>query len=305
MTRKVAAVDCGTNSIRLLVASLDSDGHLIDHDRRLELVRLGQGVDATRRFAPEALQRTFAACEQFARVIREFECDQTWFVATSAARDVTNRQEFFDGVRERLDVEPDVIPGEQEARLSFTGALTGVPDAVDPVLVIDIGGGSTELVLGVRGLVERAVSLDMGSVRLHERFLRSDPPTPDEIVAAREFVDSLLDGCGVDLASVATFVGVAGTVTSLSAIHQELPAYDRAKVHQSHLTRTEIVALTDRLLGESAAQIEDGTCLPAKRAEVISAGALICDQIAKRAGAGEMVVSESDILDGMALEMLR
>lgn len=303
-SRTVAAVDCGTNSIRLLVASLDADGRLVEHERLLELVRLGQGVDATRRFAPEALERTFAACERYAEVIEQHHCDETWFVATSAARDVSNRDEFFAGVQQRLGVQPEVIAGELEARLSFEGALTGVPEVTDPVLVIDIGGGSTELVVGQQGHVDEAVSLDMGSVRLRERFLHDDPPTADQVSAARGYVSELLDGSGIDLDAVRSFVGVAGTVTSLSAIHQGLGEYQRDLVHGSRLTRTEITSVTERLLHLTAAEVERDTCLPAKRAEVICGGALICQEIARRTSAAELVVSENDILDGMALMML-
>ena len=304
-TAPVAVIDCGTNSIRLLVASLDADGRLVDHDRRLILNRLGQGVDATRSFAPEALERTFAACDEYAQAIAEFGAREVWFVATSAARDVSNRGEFFDGVRQRLGVEPDVIPGEEEARLSFEGALSGVPDTADPVLVIDVGGGSSELITGSRGHIDHAISLDIGSVRLRERCLTSDPPTADEVVAARLLVDELLDGSDTPFASIATFIGVAGTVTSLSAIHQGLAVYDRTKVHRSTLSRSDLTALSERLLTAPVADIIATTCLPPKRAEVICAGALIVEEIAKRVGAGQLVVSESDILDALALTLLR
>ncbi len=303
MSHRYAAVDCGTNSIRLLVADVDA-GRLVEHDRRLELVRLGQGVDATRRFHPDALARTFAACDRFAEVIERFGCDRVRFVATSAARDVSNRDEFFAGVQQRLGVAPEVIPGEEEARLSFAGALSGVADVTDPVLVIDIGGGSTELVVGSGGEVRSAVSLDMGSVRLRERFLRDDPPTGAQIEDARRFVRGLLDG-GPDLAGVRTVIGVAGTVTSLSAIDQGLAQYDRDMVHGSRMSRERIAELAERLLGLTGAEIEATTCLPAKRAEVIAGGALICDEVARRSGAGSITVSESDILDGMVLAMAR
>ncbi len=303
MSHRYAAVDCGTNSIRLLVADVDA-GRLVEHDRRLELVRLGQGVDATRRFHPDALARTFAACDRFAEVIERFGCDRVRFVATSAARDVSNRDEFFAGVQQRLGVAPEVIPGEEEARLSFAGALSGVADVTDPVLVIDIGGGSTELVVGSGGEVRSAVSLDMGSVRLRERFLRDDPPTAAQIEDARRFVRGLLDG-GPDLAGVRTVIGVAGTVTSLSAIDQGLAEYDRDMVHGSRMSRERIAELAGRLLGLTGAEIEATTCLPAKRAEVIAGGALICDEVARRSGAGSITVSESDILDGMVLAMAR
>ena len=303
MSPRYAAIDCGTNSIRLLVADSDGSGRIVEHDRRLELVRLGQGVDATHRFHPDALARTFEACEQFAGVIAELGCDRIRFVATSAARDVSNRDEFFAGVQRRLGVLAEVIPGDEEARLSYRGALSGVPDATDPVLVIDIGGGSTELVIGTEGEVRQAVSLDMGSVRLRERFLLDDPPTGDQIGRARPFVRGLLAESGLDLAGVRGFIGVAGTVTSLAAIDQGLERYDRDQVHGSRISSDRIAELAVRLLGETTAEIEAGTCLPARRAEVIAGGALICDEVARRVGAATMIVSESDILDGMVLAM--
>ena len=305
MGPRYAAIDCGTNSIRLLVADIAADRRLVERDRRLELVRLGQGVDATGRFHPDALARTFAACDHFAEVIRALGCDRIRFVATSAARDVGNRDEFFAGVEQRLGVVPEVIPGAEEALLSYTGALSGVPDAADPVLVIDIGGGSTELVVGSGGRVFSAVSLNMGSVRLRERYLRDDPPTPDQVAAAREFVSGLLDGSGVDLAAARSVVGVAGTVTSLSAIDQSLDVYDPQRVHGSRLSRTQIADLAARLLSLTGPQIEASTCLPLKRAEVIAGGALICEEIANRTAAGHLTVSENDILDGMVLAMAR
>ncbi|HSN43734.1 MAG TPA: Ppx/GppA phosphatase family protein [Propionibacteriaceae bacterium] len=300
---KVAVIDCGTNSIRLLIMSTTDRG-LVEHDRRLELVRLGQGVDATGEFHPDALARTFAACGRFAAVIAAEQCDRVRFVATSAARDARNREAFFAGVRERLGVEVEVIEGEEEARLSFNGALAGVDVTAEPVLVIDIGGGSTEHVVGsASGRIDFATSLDIGSVRVRERFLVSDPPTDAEEAQARGFVGALLDASGVDFASIRTFIGVAGTVTSLSAIHQGLTTYDRHAVHGSVLTVTDVDALTRRLLASTIADVEATTCLPLKRAEVICAGALIADEIATRVGT-PMIVSESDILDGMAHELL-
>ena len=212
----VAAIDCGTNSIRLLVlaGSRDAPQELA---REVRLARLGQGVDATGEFHPDALARTFAVCDEFAQIIRAHGAEKVRFVATSAARDVTNRQLLIDGVRERLGVEMDVIPGQEEARLSSAGALCAV-DVTPPTLILDIGGGSTELVLADgAGTIVHSVSLNVGSVRLRERFLHTDPPTPEEQRASREFVGDLLDGSGIDFAAVASAVGVAGTVTSVAA----------------------------------------------------------------------------------------
>ena len=204
---RVAAIDCGTNSIRLLVLS-GSRKAPVELVREVRLARLGQGVDATGEFHPDALARTFAVCEEYARIIREHGAEKVRFVATSAARDVSNRRLLVDGVRERLGVEVDVIPGQEEARLSSMGALCAL-DVASPTLVVDIGGGSTELVLvDGAGTILHSVSLNVGAVRLRERFLHTDPPTPGERKNARGFVGELLDGSGIDFAAVAGAVGV-------------------------------------------------------------------------------------------------
>ncbi|AXE39458.1 Ppx/GppA phosphatase family protein [Acidipropionibacterium virtanenii] len=305
---KVAAIDCGTNSIRLLIASRAADGSLVDHDRRLELVRLGEGVDATGRFSPAALERTFAACDQYAAVIRDLGAERVRFVATSAARDVLNRDEFTAGVRARLGADPEVIPGTEEASLSFSGAMSGVQVSAEPAMVIDCGGGSTELVLGRQGsggpVIESSDSLDVGSVRLRERFLHDDPPTAEQIRGARALVREMLDGSAVDPSQAATVIGVAGTLTSLSAIHQGLKVYDREKVHASRLTTDEIRGVAEVLLASTVDQVEAMGPLKRRRAEVICAGALIVEEIAARMGADEIIISESDILDGIAAQML-
>lgn len=294
-----AAVDCGTNSVRLLVCRR-SGGRLIELDRRLHLTRLGQGVDATGRFHPDALARTLAAMADFGAELDERGVRHRRVVATSAARDAANSAEFFAGVRARLGVEAEVIPGEEEARLSYAGALSALPEVAQPVLVMDIGGGSTELVPGSEVGPTRAVSLDIGSVRLRERFLHSDPPAPGEIGAARDHADVLLDSCGIDFASVASWVGVGGTVTSLSALAQGLPSYDRALVHGSVLARADLAALIGRLLELPVAQVAKLPTMVPGRADVIGAGALICATVARRVSA-ELVVSEADILDGIVL----
>ena len=303
---RVAVIDCGTNTIRLLVADPGPSMSLSEVDRRLELVRLGQGVDATRRFHPDALARTFAAVDTYAARIRELGVSQVRFLATSAARDVSNRDEFFDGVRDRLGVDIDVITGDEEARLSFLGALSGGPIAAGPVLVMDVGGGSTELILGdVDGSVRVARSLDMGSVRIRERFLAGDPPTAAEVGAARAFVDQLLDSSGIPLAEAATWIGVAGTTTSLSAISQGLTAYDRTRVHNSTVGVDEITRLSEQLLATPVDEVlATYPMLQRLRAEVICAGALIVEQVAARVGE-PMTVRETDILDGATLELLR
>lgn len=303
---RVAVIDCGTNTIRLLVADPGRGMGLSEVDRRLELVRLGQGVDATRRFHPDALARTFAAVDTYAARIRELGVDQVRFLATSAARDVSNRDEFFDGVRDRLGVDVDVITGDEEARLSFLGALSGGPVSAGPVLVMDVGGGSTELILGdLDGSVRVARSLDMGSVRIRERFLAGDPPTAAEVGAARAFVDQLLDSSGIPMAEAATWIGVAGTTTSLSAVSQGLTAYDRTRVHNSIVAVDEITRLSEQLLATPVDEVLAAyPMLQRLRAEVICAGALIVEQVAARVGE-PMIVRETDFLDGATLELLR
>ena len=302
--RTVAAIDCGTNSIRLLIASAGPDGHLVEQARDLELVRLGQGVDTTGAFHPDALERTFVACRTFARAITEHHCDDVRFVATSAARDVSNRDEFFAGVRKALGVDAEVIAGSEEAGLSFAGAMSGIEVSEEPVLVIDCGGGSTELVLGHGTKIDSQVSLNIGSVRLRERFLHDDPPTAEQIDEARTYVREMLTECPVDMATAHTVVGVAGTVTSLSAINQGLTEYDRAKVHRSVLTADQVAGLADTLLASTVDEVEQMGPLRRRRAEVLCGGALIIDEVCHRTTAGELVVSETDILDGMALAML-
>jgi exopolyphosphatase/guanosine-5'-triphosphate,3'-diphosphate pyrophosphatase len=299
----LAAVDCGTNSVRLLVSRL-VDGRLVEVDRRLHLTRLGQGVDATGRFHPEALARTLDAMADFGAELDQLGVSHRRVVATSAARDAANSAEFFDGARARLGVDAEIIPGEEEARLSYAGAVGALPDVAQPVLVMDIGGGSTELVLGSDGQVRHAISLDIGSVRVRERFLHSDPPTAEEVTAATAHIDALLDVSGIDFATVATWVGVGGTVTSLSALAQELPTYDRARVHGSVVTHGELDELGQRLLVMPVAAVAQLPTMVPGRADVICCGALIARRVASHI-APELTVSEADILDGMVLGLVR
>jgi ppx/gppA phosphatase family protein len=299
----VAAIDCGTNSIRLLVlaGSRDAPQELA---REVRLARLGQGVDATREFHPDALARTFAVCDEFAQIIRAHGAEKVRFVATSAARDVTNRQLLIDGVRERLGVEMDVIPGQEEARLSSAGALCAV-DVTPPTLILDIGGGSTELVLADgAGTIVHSVSLNVGSVRLRERFLHTDPPTSEEQRTSRAFVGDLLDGSGIDFAAVASAVGVAGTVTSVAARVLGLEAYSRDAVHGLVLGCDDIRDANSHWLATPVSEIEGEPCMHPLRAGVIGAGTLILDEIAARIPSQKILVSETDILDGIALELL-
>ncbi|MEU3191172.1 Ppx/GppA phosphatase family protein [Streptomyces sp. NPDC006992] len=314
-TNRVAAVDCGTNSIRLLVADVavsadGTPGGLTELDRRMEIVRLGQGVDRTGRLAPEALERTFAACRRYAEVLTEFGVppERTRFVATSASRDAENRDEFVRGVLDILGVEPEVITGDQEADLSFTGATEGLAPGTfpPPYLVVDIGGGSTEFVLGTEH-VEAARSVDVGCVRLTERHLtpggaRTEIPTADQIAAIRADVHAALDEVErtVPLDRPHTLVGLAGTVTTLGGIALELDAYDSARIHHSRLPLAQVRELTSRLL---SATHDERAAIPVMhpgRVDVISAGALVLLTLMERIGAQEVVVSEHDILDGIA-----
>ncbi|KPI01842.1 Ppx/GppA phosphatase [Actinobacteria bacterium OK074] len=312
MTR-VAAIDCGTNSIRLLVADVNpATGELVDLDRRMIIVRLGQGVDRTGRLAPEALERTFAACREYAAVIKEHGAERLRFVATSASRDAENRDEFVRGVLDILGVEPEVISGDQEAEFSFTGAtreLTGRTDLARPYLVVDIGGGSTEFVVG-DARMRAARSVDVGCVRMTERHLVrdgvvTDPPTKEQIAAVRADIEAALDLAeeSVPLSEARTLVGLAGSVTTISAIAQNLPDYDSAAIHHSRLTYDRVREITESLLTSTHAQRAVIPSMHPGRVDVIGAGALVLLSIMERIGAGEVVVSEHDILDGIAFQV--
>jgi exopolyphosphatase / guanosine-5'-triphosphate,3'-diphosphate pyrophosphatase len=298
MAELVAAVDCGTNSVRLLICRVEADGRITEIDRRLHITRLGQGVDATGAFHPEALARTLAAMADFGAQLDQLGVRRRRVVATSAARDAANSAQFFEGVRARLGVEAEIIPGAEEARLSYVGAVGALPALAQPVLVIDIGGGSTELVLGREAELLHAVSLDVGSVRVRERFLHSDPPSNAEVAEASAYINSLLDGSGIDFAAVATWVGVGGTVTSLSALIQGLGVYDRDAVHGSRLDRAELAAFADQLLNAPIQTVAQFPTMVPGRADVMCAGALVCWLIGDRLD-GPLVVSEADILDGI------
>ncbi|GAA2726878.1 Ppx/GppA phosphatase family protein [Cellulomonas aerilata] len=312
MTR-VAAIDCGTNSIRLLVADVDpAGGALTDLDRRMEVVRLGQGVDRTGRLAPEALERTFAATRRYADICAELGVERTRFVATSASRDAENRQDFVDGVRAVLGVEPEVVGGDEEATLSFRGATSVLADRHPaPFLVVDIGGGSTELVLGTT-TPSAMLSMDVGCVRLTERHLHDDPPTAAQASAAATDVGAALDiATGVvPVGRTATLVGVAGSVTTVTAHVLGLPRYDPERIHGATLGVDEVLAACDDLLRRTRA---DRAALPFMhpgRVDVIGAGALVWAEVIRRVrdevatAGGELthvVTSEHDILDGIAL----
>ncbi|KAA1422768.1 Ppx/GppA family phosphatase [Mumia zhuanghuii] len=301
MTRRVAAVDCGTNSIRLLVTDLDADaGTADDLVRRMEIVRLGYGVDRTGHLDERALARTFAACEDYAGVIAEAGVERVRFVATSATRDADNAEEFAAGVQERLGVRPDVVSGAEEAALSYAGAVRDLPGVEQPVLVVDLGGGSTELILGHDGVADAEHSLDIGSVRMTERHLRSDPPTADEIAACVADVDAALEGVRVDVGTARTLVGVAGTITTVAALVLGLEEYDSARIHHARLAVPDVVAACDRIVAAPVEERRSWPFMHPGRADVIGGGALIVARLLRRTTPDTLVVSERDILDGIA-----
>ncbi|MGB3442185.1 MAG: Ppx/GppA phosphatase family protein [Actinophytocola sp.] len=314
---RVAAIDCGTNSIRLLVADVtehdDGTAHLRDVHREMRIVRLGEGVDATKRLSDAAIARTRDALAAYAAICRRKGAERVRMVATSATRDATNRAEFFAMTKELLGVEAEVITGDEEARLSFIGAVGDLEPDDGPFVVTDLGGGSTELVVGTwdgkNAEVTGALSVDIGCVRITERCLRGDPPTEKEIAAARAFAAEVLAPAfdAVPIAQARTWVGVAGTVTTLSAIAQDLPAYDSERTHLSRLSRDAIGRTAQHLLG---ATHEERAAIPTihpGRVDVIGGGALITEVLAERfadaAGIDELLVSEHDILDGIALSL--
>ncbi|GAA0938823.1 Ppx/GppA phosphatase family protein [Pseudonocardia zijingensis] len=311
---RVAAIDCGTNSIRLLVADVTTgfDGvpALRDVHRETRIVRLGQGVDATGELVPEAIERTRAALADYTAVLRRKGAERVRMVATSATRDARNRDDFFGMVRDTLGVDAEVISGDEEAQLAFTGAVGDLDPDDGPFVVVDVGGGSTELVVGTiedgAAAVRAARSVDIGSVRITERCLHGDPPTAAEVAEGRELAAAVLheafDAVPVD--GVRTWVGVAGTITTLSAVAQGLEQYDPDAVHLSRIPRADLHRIADELLGMTREERGRHGGIHPGRIDVIGGGALIVDVLAAelhaRAGISELVVSEHDILDGIA-----
>jgi exopolyphosphatase / guanosine-5'-triphosphate,3'-diphosphate pyrophosphatase len=304
MTRRVAAVDCGTNSLRLLVADIDHDRPgLTDVARRMEIVRLGQGVDQTGRLAPEALARTTGVLRDYADVIADTAADAVRMVATSATRDASNAAEFTRQVKEILGVAPEVLTGSQEAALSFTGATAELASLPGPVLVTDIGGGSTEFVTGPPGMpAVHAISVDIGCVRMTERHLHGDPPSGAEVAAATADIDAALDAVtgAVPVRQARTLIGLAGSVTTVAGIAMDLPAYDASRIHHARVSAADVHEVARSLLAQTrAVRAAIGVMHPG-RVDVIGGGALILDRIMQRFGFGEVLVSEHDILDGIA-----
>ncbi|MEV0359145.1 Ppx/GppA phosphatase family protein [Nocardia sp. NPDC050697] len=314
MSNRVAAVDCGTNSIRLLIADVQPDGTLADVHREMRIVRLGQGVDATGAFAPEAIERTRVALADYAAAMREAKVDRVRMVATSATRDASNREEFFGMARELLGTvvpgaEAEVITGDEEARLSFAGAIGELAADEAPYVVVDLGGGSTELVFGDADGVRAAFSADIGCVRITERAMPGNPPTDEQVDAATEFArERLADAfAAVPVEQARTWVGVAGTMTTIAAVALELPEYDASKVHLSRLSLDQVYAVADRLTSLDHDQRAALGPVHPGRVDVIGGGAVIvralADELSRRAGITELVVSEHDILDGIALSI--
>ena len=301
MTERVAAIDCGTNSIRLLVADI-SDGDSTELAREMRIVRLGQGVDATGRLAPEAIERTLAATREYAATISELRCDRVRFCATSAARDAANADEFMAAIEDIVGVRPQILTGAEEAQASFVGATRGLGSPGD-VIVVDIGGGSTELVIGRDGEVAWSTSLDVGSVRMTERFLSTDPPTGSEIDACGAHLRDVIGAAVAGRSAVTTFVGVAGTITTVAAHALGLPEYDRTAIHAARLPIDEVRAACGSLVAMTVAERRALPFMHPGRADVIGGGALILDAVltAVPLATTELIVSEHDILDGIAL----
>ncbi len=310
MSERVAAIDCGTNSVRLLVADVDpAAGTLVDAVRLMQVVRLGEGVDRTGRISPAALERTFTAVRAYADLITELGVTRTRFVATSATRDAANRDEFVDGIRDLLGVEPDVVPGEVEAALSFAGAtreLAGDHEP-SPYLVVDIGGGSTEFVLGDVDGPRAARSVDIGCVRLTERHLHDDPPTHEQIAAARADTEAAvaLAAETVPLQDTATLVGVAGSVTTVAAMALGLSSYDPERIHRSRISADKVKRVAEGLLAATREQRAAPGFMHPGRVDVIGAGALVLATIVDLLGVADVLVSEHDILDGIAWSLVR
>jgi exopolyphosphatase/guanosine-5'-triphosphate,3'-diphosphate pyrophosphatase len=302
---RVAAIDCGTNSIRLLIADIDGN-NFREVVRDMEIVRLGQGVDETGQFHPDAIARTLAAVDKFAAEIAKRGVEKIRFCATSATRDATNRHLFVDGVRDRLGIELEVISGDEEAALSFAGAIKDLDPNNGPFLVVDIGGGSTEFVFGT-STVEAARSVNIGCVRMTERHFASDPATVQQIESARTDIQAAIAQAAavVPITQAKTLVAVAGTATTVAAAALNLPEYDRYAIHLSRISAQQTHdAATMFATSTREQRLALGYMHPG-RVDVIAAGSLVLSEIMKATAASEFVASESDILDGMAFSLAR
>jgi exopolyphosphatase/guanosine-5'-triphosphate,3'-diphosphate pyrophosphatase len=299
---RLAALDVGTNSTRLLVADVAGGVIVAEHAREMVITRLGKGVDRTGRFDPAALDRTLEVLAGYAETCRRLRVERRRLVATSATRDAADRQAFLDGVRGLLGVEAEVLTGQAEAAAAYRGATAGLPGD-QPTLVVDIGGGSTELILGRGHAAPASVSLDIGCVRLFERHLRSDPPGADEVAALRADVAAQLDRVGevLDPAAARRVVGVAGTVTTVTAIALGLDAYDPRRIHRSTIAAADVAATAGKLAAMTVAERAAMPVIAKGREDVLAAGALLLDELVSTFAIPAVIASESDILDGVLL----
>jgi exopolyphosphatase/guanosine-5'-triphosphate,3'-diphosphate pyrophosphatase len=302
---RVAAIDCGTNSIRLLIADIAGD-NFKEVLRTMEIVRLGQGVDQNKAFHPDAIARTLKAVELFRDQIASKGVEKIRFCATSATRDATNRNLFIDGVREILGVEVEVIPGEEEAELSFIGATKELRQSDAPFLVVDIGGGSTEFVFGSEK-VDFAKSVNIGCVRMSERHLNTQPPSMAQIAQAIVDIDIAITQAAavVPITTAKTLVAVAGTATTVAAAALELTDYDRHLIHLSRISSDKVHKAAASFQSMNKDQIASLGFMHPGRVDVITAGSLVLSRIMAATGAAEFVASESDILDGMAWSLIK
>jgi len=302
---RVAAIDCGTNSIRLLIADIH-DGQFKEVHRQMEVVRLGQGVDKNKAFDPEAIERTLKVTDEYARVIAAKGVEKVRFCATSATRDASNRQIFIDGVKAILGIEPEVIPGEEEAALSFMGATKELSALDGPFLVVDIGGGSTEFVLGTER-VESARSVNIGCVRMAERHLNQQPPTLESVRSATQDIDTAIAEAAEDVAitTAKSLVCVAGTATTVAAAALELSEYDRYAIHLSRIPAQRVHDVAAMFQSMSREEIAALGYMHPGRVDVITSGSLVLSRVLRATGATEFIASESDILDGIAWGLAR
>jgi exopolyphosphatase/guanosine-5'-triphosphate,3'-diphosphate pyrophosphatase len=299
MAGNVAGVDIGTNSVRVLI----TDEHGAELERHMQITRLGQGVDKTGRLHPDAIARTVSVLSEYGALLRKHRVQKIRAAATSAARDAENSADFFDAAERALSVRPELLSGDEEALLSFRGATTGVDAALGPFLVVDIGGGSTEFVLGASA-PEALISVDMGCVRMTDRHLKSDPPTSAEVEACRADVIATLSRVksAVPYQRARTMIGLAGTITSLGAMAKGLKRYDPRETHHMRITRSEVARLTSELCAKNVEQ-RRAVLLDPKRAEVIAGGAIVLSTLLEELDLTELMISESDILDGLAASL--
>ena len=302
----VASLDLGTNSTRVLVARVTDEGGLDILDRRNTITRLGQAVSATGRLADEAMARTLDCLRGYREILDRHAVERIRVAATSAARDAANRDEFFDAVEEVVGVRPALLSGDDEGRMTFLGATGELDPALGPFLIVDIGGGSTEFIVGT-DQVDGVMSIDVGCVRLTEKFLEHDPPQPEELTACISYTDAFLDDVVREVPAVAearTLVGVAGTITTVAAVEIGLATYDRDAIHHFRLTRDAAEDVFRTLATEARADRIHNPGLEEARADVIVGGCCVLVALFRRLGFGEMIVSEADILDGLALSLL-